>query len=150
MTGAPLFAILFLTTAIVGCSRSPLALARRQSGLRVPSTAAVLEFKDESSGMLDQDLYTRVVLQLDSAGWDALVRQAREAAYVPVSRGVQLASKDSLNRFGITESGLREAREELAPSGEGFYRFRKDTPSSYSLTVLDRSRRRLVIVMLIL
>jgi len=107
------------------CSRSPLAIARRESGLRVPSNARVLEFRDESSGAFGQDLYTRVVLQLDTADVAALMSQARRAGYLAVGDAV----------FGITT---------------GLYQLRRDTPSSYVLSVLDESRGRVVIVMLIL
>jgi len=108
------------------CSRSPLAIARRESGLRVPSNARVLEFRDESSGAFGQDLYTRVVLQLDTADVAALMSQARRAGYLAVG---DAASP------GITT---------------GLYQLRRDTPSSYVLSALDESRGRVVIVMLIL
>ncbi len=120
---------LMLLVAQIGvqasCSRSPLAIARRESGLRVPSNARVLEFRDESSGAFGQDLYTRVVLQLDTADVAALMSQARRAGYLAVGDAV----------FGITT---------------GLYQLRRDTPSSYVLSVLDESRGRVVIVMLIL
>jgi len=118
------------------CSRSPLAIARRESGLRVPSNARVLEFRDESSGAFGQDLYTRVVLQLDTADFAALMSQARRAGYLAVGDAASPVSiADLSNDFGITT---------------GLYRLRRDTPSSYVLSVLDESRGRVVIVMLIL
>jgi len=117
------------------CSRSPLAIARWKSGLRVPSNARVLEFRDESSGAFGQDLYTRVVLQLDTADFAALASQARRAGYLDVEGAAR---------------GAAEARAELTAGSRGFYQLRRDTPSSYVLSVLDESRSRVVIVMLIL
>lgn len=117
------------------CSRSPLAIAHWKSGLLVPSNARVLEFRDESSGAFGQDLYTRVVLQLDTADFAALASQARRAGYLDVEGAA---------------SGAAEARAELTAGSSGLYRFRRDTPSSYCLSVLDQSRRRVVIVSLIL
>jgi len=123
---------LMLLVAQIGvqasCSRSPLAIVRRESGLRVPSNARVLEFRDESSGAFGQDLYTRVVLQLDTADVAALMSQARRAGYLAVG----------------------DARAELTTGSTGLYQLRRDTPSSYVLSVLDESRGRVVIVMLIL
>lgn len=146
---------LLLLVAQIGvqasCSRSPLAIVRRESGLRVPSNARVLEFRDESSGAFGQDLYTRVVLQLDTADVAALMSQARRAGYLAVGDAASPVSiADLRNDFGISERGAAEARAELTTGSTGLYQLRRDTPSSYVLSVLDQSRGRVVIVMLIL
>src|SRR6478736_1000606 len=131
--------------AIAGCARDPHALAGEISGLEVPKTAPVDSLLDRPSGMLDQDLEVYVALRLTEAETLALIAAAQNAGFVRVDRRTDdlLARPDSVNQFGLAEHGWADAANDLRSDGVGFWRFRRESPSSSSSTMIDSTGRRL-------
>ena len=131
--------------------RSACDVARAASGLSIPCREQVIEFHDHASGFLDQDLDTRAELLFAPADFDRVFREARESGFLAVAEpsATTRPCDDNVNQFGMGATGICEAREELSDSS-GLFRYFRDTPSSYTLVVLDSARRRLVARFLIL
>jgi hypothetical protein len=131
--------------------RSACQVARAASGLPVPCRAQVVEFHDEPSGFLDQDLDTRAELTLSPADFAALFAEAQHRGFRAVDGSVPSTRPcvDQANQFGVDATGICLAAAEIA-GGSGLYRYVRNTPSSYTFVVLDSARRRLVARFLIL
>jgi hypothetical protein len=103
------------------------------------------------SGVMDQDLDTRAELILSPADFASLFAEAQHRGYRPVGESVPSNGPcmDQTNQFGVDATGICLAAQELG-GGAGIYRYVRDTPSSYTLVVLDSARRRLIAQFLIL
>lgn len=147
--GGQLIAVLTLAMGTSACDRSPHAFAQEISGLAIPSAARVLSFTDEAVGIVGEDLLARVELQLTPSDFSALTEAARRLGYVPITERVLLGA-DPVNQFGISERGVGEAQAEVPQGSEGLFRYVRETPTSYTLVVLDSSQHRLVVQAVVL
>lgn len=74
-----------LGVALTGCARTPVVVAERFSGLDVPETAHLLEFVDEASGLVGEDVFVRVALRLSKVEFDQLLKEAQTLGYAETS-----------------------------------------------------------------
>jgi len=109
----------------------------------------VLSFKDAASGLVGEDLFARVELEVTEPSFASLVSQAQRSGYRPV---VALASQllDPVNEFGVSERGIAEAGAEVSGESGSFFRYVRHSASAYSLVVLDAGRHRIVVQSVIL
>lgn len=114
------------------------------SGLEMPDGAAVVSFADSSYGADCEDLFTEAVLEFDPAGFSSLTEQALSLGYGPVSRD-DASIPDSVDASGMSLHGYAEAAAEITGTDAGLFLYRRDSPGSYVLAVLDPGRRRLVV-----
>ena len=131
--------------------RSACEVARAASELPVPCRAQVVEFHDDPSGFLDQDLDTRAELIFSPTDFAALFAEAQHRGFRSVEASVPSTRPcmDHTNQFGVDATGICLAAAELS-GGSGLFRYVRNTPSSYTFVVLDSARRRLVARLLIL
>jgi hypothetical protein len=129
--------------------RSPHEIARRVSGLRVPASARVVEFRDAASGAFRQDLNVWVVLSLSPAESRQLADEARARNYRDVY--VRWGSCDTpTDRAGISLTGECDAEAELDSGGAGLFRYERFSHPGYELAVIDTVNHRLVVRVVIL
>ena len=133
-----------LAAVISGCGRSPEGFAEQVSGLDIPGNGTVVSFTDESYGSDSEDLLAEAVLEFDSEGYASLERQALALGYVPVASG-DSGEPDSLDEAGMSTHGFAEASAEITGPEAGLFLYTHDSPGSYSLSVLDPGRRRLLV-----
>jgi len=138
----PVVAVCVLLPA--GCGRSPEGFAEQVSGLEIPDGATVVSFTDSSYGADCEDLFAEAVLEFEPAGFSSLRDQAMALGYRPVTRG-DASVPDSVDAAGMSLHGFAEAAAEISGAEAGLFTYRRDSPGSYVLAVLDPGRRRLVV-----
>jgi len=129
---------------LAGCGRSPEGFAEQVSGLGIPDGAAVVSFTDSAYGADSEDLFAAAVLEFDPAGFSSLREQAMALGYGPVTRD-DASTPDSVDAAGMSLHGYAEAAAEVSGPEAGLFMYRRDSPGSYVLAVLDPGRRRLVV-----
>ena len=127
-----------------GCGRSPESFAEQVSGLDIPGGATVGRFTDISYGADSEDLFAEAVLEFDPEPFASLRSQALALGYMPVEAG-DAAIPDSFDEAGMSMHGFSEAAAEITGPEAGLFLYRRDSPGSCALAVLDPGRRRLVV-----
>lgn len=133
-----------LTAVLSGCGRSPEGFAEQVSGLDIPGNCTVVSFTDEPYGSDSEDLFAEAELEFDPEGFASLERQALALGYVSVAPD-DSGEPDSFDEAGMSAHGFTEASAEISGSEAGLFLYRHDSPGSYSLSVLDPGRRRLLV-----
>ncbi len=139
---APFAAV--LAAVLSGCGRSPESFTEQVSGLDIPANATVVSFTDESYGSDSEDLFAEAVLEFDAEDFASLERQALALGYRTVTPG-DADRPDSFDEAGMSAHGFAEASTEVTGPEAGLFLYRHDSPGSYSLSVLDPGRRRLLV-----
>jgi len=138
-----------VSLAHLACARSPHALARQVSGLNIPFDATVLSFKDDASGLIGEELFARVELEVSESSFASLVSQAQRSGYRPVV-ATESQPLDLVSEFGVAERGISEAAAEASAHSGSLFRYIRHSASAYSLVVLDAGRHRIVVQSVIL
>lgn len=133
-----------LAVLLSGCGRSPAGFAEQVSGLEIPEGATVVSFTDSSYGADCEDLFAEAVMGFDPAGFASLTEQALSLGFGPVSQE-DASIPDSMDETGMSLHGFAEAAAEISGAESGLFMYRRDSPGSYVLAVLDPGRRRLVV-----
>lgn len=127
-----------------GCGRSPEGFAEQVTGLEIPEGAVVVSFSDSSYGSDCEDLFAEAVLELDPEGFASLTEQALSLGFGPISHE-DASIPDSVDEAGMSLHGFAEAAAEITGPDAGLFLYRRDSPGSSVLAVLDPGRRRLVV-----
>ena len=135
---------LWVTAVLAGllctsCSREPTSLASRFSGLDLPSSGEVLQFEDEASGLVGEDLFVRVVLRYENEDFSGLLVQAASRGYTRVPEGVSYA--EAVSRLSLPEV----VWDLLRDVESGLVKYEAHSESSWSVAVLDRMKRTLTV-----
>ena len=142
------FFLLSLAVLVGACERTPHGLATRLSGLAVPSTAAVLEFTDHSSGLVGEDLWVRIVLELHPEEFERLVDEAVAEGYTRIGtdsgEGSTDPFRDTLHHPGVRRIGMEEVLKAVGENG-GLFTYRSESEWEYTFSALDFSKRRLTV-----
>ena len=135
------FLCLATVTGVLGCARDPITLAERFSGLSLPEEVEIVEFHDEASGLVGEDLYVRIQLRINSSDIAQLLTQALARGYrgLPGSLPAASETRAQLELPRIIQQELRG----LETASRFLYE--SESRSSWMLSVLNPERRTLTV-----